>query len=112
MPQLVHRVDLRIAEDFAFKIGNTTHSFQLSASIDNVGNMINSSWGIQKLSCYQSSLTGTIAPLKYEGINDAGRPYFSMVKVDDAYPSQNYSKFFSDYGQCWKILFGIKYFFN
>ena len=108
----VHRVDLRIAEDFAFKIGSTTHTFQLSASIDNVGNMINSSWGIQKLSCYQADLTGTIASLKYEGINEAGRPFFSMVKVDDAYPTKNYTKFFSDYGQCWKILFGLKYFFN
>ena len=108
----VHRVDLRIAEDFAFKIGSTTHNFQISASIDNVGNMINSSWGIQKLSCYQSDLTGTIAPLKYEGINDAGRPFFSMVKVNDAYPTENYTKSFSDYGQCWKILFGLKYFFN
>ena len=108
----VHRVDLRIAEDFAFRIGGTTHNFQISASIDNVGNMINSSWGIQKLSCYQSDLTGTIAPLKYEGINEAGRPFFSMVKVNDAYPTENYTKSFSDYGQCWKILFGLKYFFN
>ena len=107
----VHRVDLRIAEDFAFKIGSTTHNFQLSASIDNVGNMINSSWGIQKLSCYQGSLTGTIAPLKYEGV-EGGVPTFSMVKVDDAYPTQNYTKTYKDYGQCWKILFGLKYFFN
>jgi len=76
-----------------------------------VGNMINSSWGIQKLSCYQGSLTGTIAPLKYEGV-EGGVPTFSMVKVDDAYPTQNYTKTYKDYGQCWKILFGLKYFFN
>ena len=35
-----------------------------------------------------------------------------MVKVNDAYPTENYTKSFSDYGQCWKILFGLKYFFN
>ena len=110
----VHRVDLRIAEDFAFRIGSTTHNFQISASIDNVGNMINSSWGLQKLSCYQSELTGTIAPLKYEGINEAGRPYFSMVvpKDMDQYPTENYTKTYSVYSQCWKVLFGLKYFFN
>ena len=38
--------------------------------------------------------------------------FFSMVKVNDAYPTENYTKSFSDYGQCWKILFGLKYFFN
>ena len=108
----LHRVDLRIAEDFAFKVGGTTHNFQLSASIDNVGNMINSSWGLPKLSGYQPKLNGTIAPLTYEGVNEAGRPIYSMVKVDDAYPTQNYTKTLKDYSYCWKILFGLKYFFN
>lgn len=109
----VHRIDIRIAEDFAFKIGKTTHNFQLSASIDNLTNMLNSSWGVQKLSCYQTSLTGTIAPLKYEGINaSTGYPTFSMNKVDGAYPTQNYTKHYENTAECWLVLFGIKYFFN
>ena len=108
----LHMVDLRIAEDFAFKVGNTTHNFQLSASIDNFGNLLNSSWGTRKMSVYQTSLSGTIAPLKYEGINGDGVPYFSMIKVGDAYPTQNYTQTYSVYSECWQILFGIKYFFN
>jgi len=109
----VHRVDLRIAEDFCFKIGNTTHNFQLSASIDNLTNLLNSNWGVQKLSCYQGSLTGTIAPLKYEGLDaSTGRPTFSMNKVDGAYPTQNYTKSYLNTGECWLVLFGIKYMFN
>lgn len=109
----VHRIDLRIAEDFCFKIGNTTHNFQLSASIDNLTNLINSNWGVQKLSCYQGSLTGTIAPLKYEGVDaTSGRPMFSMNKVDGAYPTQNYTKSYMNTSECWLVLFGIKYMFN
>ena len=108
----VHRVDLRIAEDFSFRVGQTRHNFQLSASIDNVGNMINSSWGVQKLSCYQGELTGTIAPLKYEGVNGHNEPVFSMVKVNGAYPTQNYTQFFKNTAECWQILFSLKYFFN
>ena len=108
----VHRIDLRIAEDFAFKVGNTTHNFQLSASIDNIGNMLNSSWGVQKLSCYQTSLTGTIAPLKYEGVGADNKPVFSMNKVGDAYPTQNYTKYYKNTSECWQILFSLKYFFN
>ena len=108
----VHRVDLRIAEDFSFKIGQTKHNFQLSASIDNIGNMINSSWGVQKLSCYQGSLTGTIAPLKYEGLNSANQPVFSMNKVGDAYPTENYTQYYKNTSECWHVLISLKYFFN
>jgi hypothetical protein len=108
----LHMIDLRIAEDFAFKIGNTLHTFQLNASIENLGNMLNSSWGTRKMSVYQSKLNGTIAPLKYEGLNDAGKPTFSMVKVDGDYPTQNYTKTLALPSECWRVLFGIKYFFN
>ena len=107
----IHRIDLRIAEDFCFKIGETKHNFQLAASIDNIGNLINSSWGVQKLSCYQTSLTGTISPLKYEGVQN-GKPAFSMVKVDNAYPTQNYTKYYKNTAECWMVLFSLKYFFN
>ena len=107
-----HRIDLRVAEDFAFKIGKTLHTFQISASIENFTNMLNSNWGTRKMSVYQTSPNGTIAPLKYEGLNDAGVPTFSMNKVDGAYPTQNYTKTYSVFSECWQLLFGIKYFFN
>jgi hypothetical protein len=45
MPWL-HRFDLAIYQDIAQKIGKTDHKLQLSANILNIGNMINSSWGI------------------------------------------------------------------
>jgi hypothetical protein len=37
---------LAIYQDIAQKIGKTDHKLQLSANILNIGNMINSSWGI------------------------------------------------------------------
>ena len=107
-----HRIDLRVAEDFGIKVGNSMHTLQVSASIENVANLLNSSWGTRKMSVYQTSPNGTIAPLKYEGLNADGKPYFSMVQVDKAYPTENYTKTYSLYSECWQILFGIKYFFN
>lgn len=44
----VHRFDLRITEDFSFKAGKTEHHFQLSLDFMNIGNMINSKWGVMK----------------------------------------------------------------
>ena len=108
----VHRIDLRIAEDFAFRIGNTKHNFQVSASLDNLLNLFNSSWGVQKLAYNQSTFTNTIAPLKYEYTNDAGEPVYSFNKVDGAYPTETYTNYYKNTSECWQILLGIKYFFN
>lgn len=110
-----HRIDLRIAEDFAFKIGNTMHNFQLSASIDNLTNLLNSNWGVRQMSCYQTSdpTAQVIAPLKYEGTAN-GQAVYSMVKPKgyDSYPTENYTNRYINVAECWTVLFGIKYFFN
>jgi hypothetical protein len=105
----VHRFDLRVAKDIKFRIGSTSHKFQLSASIDNIGNMFNSKWGVRKLDCYnKNSFTGVISPLAYDSATDS----FSFNKVGDAYPTETYSTYYKDAGECWKILLGLKYFFN
>ena len=109
----VHRFDLSIAKDFTFNIGSTKHNFQVSASIDNIGNMFNSSWGVHKLDCYsKGSNAGTISPLKYEGVDANNKPIFSMNKVDGAYPTETYTKYLNKTYECWLVLLGIKYFFN
>ena len=107
-----HRFDARIAEDFAFKIGKTKHNFQLSVSIDNIGNMINSSWGVTRWSCYTTSNgTFTNPVLKLSAVED-GTPVFSMNKVGDSYPTQTWNKYYKNPSECWQLLFGLKYYFN
>ena len=107
----VNRFDARIAEDFCFKIGKTTHNFELSVSADNIGNMINSSWGIPKWNCYESSTSYTIPVLKLDRVEN-NVPVYSMNKVDGAYPTETWTKYNTSYTNCWSLLFGIKYYFN
>ena len=105
----VHRFDLRVAKDIKFRIGSTSHKFQLSASIDNIGNMFNSKWGVRKLDCYnKNSFTGFISPLAYDSKTDS----FSFNKVGDAYPTETYSTYYKNSSECWRVLFGLKYYFN
>ncbi|WP_353779563.1 carboxypeptidase regulatory-like domain-containing protein [Winogradskyella sp. 3972H.M.0a.05] len=40
------RWDIKILQDFNFKVGKETHTLQLSADVLNVGNLINSDWGV------------------------------------------------------------------
>ena len=113
----VHNFDFRIAEDFSFKTGNQTHNFQVSASFENIGNMINSSWGVHKWSCYQTAYgTNNITPLSfdYDAYKASGKPAFYMTPVDGkcAMPTTTYSKSYVSPTECWQVLVGLKYFFN
>lgn len=71
----VHRFDLRITEDFSFKAGKTEHHFQLSLDFMNIGNMINSKWGVMK----NASSSNGCRILKYEGMDDNKTPIFSIL---------------------------------
>ncbi len=109
----VHFLDARIAKTFKKTIGNTTHNFELSVNFDNVLNMINSSWGLYKYSCY--GFTDAISPLKVDHFED-NTPVFSMnqVKVGDefVYPTETYTQYDDkSYSQCWALMFGLKYSF-
>ena len=110
----VDRFDLSIAKDFTFNIGRTKHNIQLNASIDNIGNMINSKWGVRYLDAYNTngSISSYISPLKYEDVDANNKPIFSMNKVKGEYPTQTYTQWVKLPSECWQLLIGIKYFFN
>ena len=107
-----HRFDARIAQDFAFKIGKTKHNFQFSVSIDNIGNMINSSWGVHRWSCYTTSSGTYVNPVLKLASVENGTPVFSMNQVDKAYPTETWNKYSTSPSECWQLLFGLKYYFN
>ena len=104
----VHRFDVRVAEDFSFRVGKTVQKFQASVDIINFGNMLNSEWGIPKINSVCNS--GRI--LNYEGRDAQNNPVFSMYKMSNGkYPTQTYDTNMS-YGNCWSLQVGLKYFFN
>ena len=104
----VNRFDFRWAHNFKFNVGKTTHNFQLTADVLNIGNMFNSTWGVYK----NNTISNNSRILKYEGMNAAGEPTFSLAKnANKDYVSQSYD-YFVDRTQCWQVQFGLKYLFN
>lgn len=107
----VHRFDFRLLDDFEFKIGKTKHNFQLSFDIMNIGNLINSKWGISKTNAISNY--GRI--LSYDGETTAANkdniPVFSMYKINGEYPTKTYETY-QNYAECWKLQVGIRYIFN
>jgi hypothetical protein len=106
-----HLLDARIAKTFKKTIGKTTHNFELSVNIDNLLNMINSSWGLYTYGIYGTMGAGAVTPLKVDHFED-NTPVFSMNKVDGEYPTQTYTRYNeTNYNQCWSLMFGLKYSF-
>ncbi len=105
----VHRFDLRFLQDFRIRSGNQTNTIQLSLDVLNVGNMINSKWGVVKN--MSGSNEGRI--LQYAGRDEANStvPVFEMRKVNGEYPTQTFTRNLN-VTQCWSLQIGIRYMFN
>ena len=103
----LHRVDMRFTTDFQFRVGATNHKMQAIFDFVNIGNLINSSWGIPK----SSNISNNGRILKYEGRDASNNPVFSMYKRDGQFLNKSYEKLDS-YTNCWKLQIGLKYYFN
>jgi hypothetical protein len=107
----VNRFDVKLTKDFYINVGKTKNTLQLTFDILNVGNLLNSSWGVTKNSVISNS--GRI--LNYAGKDANNRPSFTMNynTVDDA--PVPYNTTFSPYvnsSNCWQLQVGVRYVFN
>ena len=104
----VHKLDLKVVEDFAFRIGKTSHNFQVSLDLLNLGNLLNSNWGVNM----NNSICNGSAVLKYEGVNANNQPVFSFFKDKQGVAPNKTFDYYVNNTQCWQIQLGIKYLFN
>ncbi len=112
---MVHRFDLRFAQNFAVRAGKTTNTLQVSLDILNFGNLLKNTWGVNK-QMIPGANQGKI--LRYEGVNQDGIagtaddnvPYFSFFS-DEEVP-EIFTTYNDVTSQTWKLQFGIRYIFN
>ncbi|MEO8193079.1 MAG: carboxypeptidase regulatory-like domain-containing protein [Gemmatimonadales bacterium] len=94
-------VDMRILHDIGLNRSGTRHVFQISLDVLNVGNLVNSNWGVRKV----ASASAT-SPLTFVRFNAAGAPVFNFTG-----PTQTYV---DDPGLLsrWRAQLGLRYLFN
>ena len=93
-------VDLRILQEFGVGAGTTRHQFELSLDILNVGNLLNSSWGVRKV-----ANPAATSPLKLVGFS-GGAPVFNFTG-----PSTTFIDDPSLLSR-WQIQLGLRYLLN
>jgi hypothetical protein len=99
-----HRIDLRYSHDFKIKIGKSTNTLQLNVDIKNVGNIINSKWGVMQ-TWSQEANRGKI--LKLDRVENNVPVFKSNVGAG----AKTWS-YMTGISQCWYAQIGIKYMFN
>ena len=102
-----NRMDLRVTQDFSFKTGSQTHKFQISADIQNFGNLLSSHWGVYETNA--SCKNGAV--LHYAGKDANNVPTFTMNEYDGKLIKDSYTPLKSD-ANTWRLQLGLKYFFN
>ena len=108
-PPFVHRFDFRWAHDFVVRIGSYKHKLQLSADVQNIGNLFSSRWGVEK------TLTNTANGgqiLRLVKKDSDGVPVFAMNTNTDGSEITKTWDYNHSYGQCWRLQVGAKYYFN
>lgn len=105
----VHQFDLKLIQEFHIYAGKTKNTLQLSLDMFNIGNLLNSKWGVAKIPVNSGKI------LTYEGTDQNNVPQFSMLcqKTNDknTLPTESFS-FEKNSSNCWQIQFGVKYIFN
>jgi hypothetical protein len=94
-------IDLRVQQDIALVTGARAHGIQVSLDVMNLGNLLNSGWGVRKV----ASASAT-SPLTLVQFDPDGAPVFNFTGpaatfIDDPDPLSR-----------WRAQLGVKYLFR
>ncbi len=101
----LHRFDFRLTQDIMLTSLPDRHKLQITVDILNVGNLINSEWGVTE-SVWQSAL------LNYTGRNADNEPEYRLNTVSGTtgLPTETYRTVIN-IDQTWRAQVGIRYVF-
>lgn len=104
--RMSHVVDLKLAQDFSFNVGEKKHTIQISADIFNFTNLINKDWGRR----FFTSGFDTATLLNFEGFEaDGTTPTFTINdRIDGALNNIDDAGFQSSR---WQAQLGLRYSF-
>ncbi len=100
----VTKVDFRFAQDFFLNVNGKRNTLQFSVDVLNIGNLLNSEWGIRKT-------VNTRNPLSFAGYNAQGEPTFNFPLFGNAPLTKTYNNDIS-LNSRWQAQVGLRYSFN
>lgn len=108
----VNRFDFRWAHDFNLKVGKTFHKLQLSADIQNIGNLFSSHWGVEKGMSTTANGGQILRLTNGNDVKKGATPIYAFNKNTDGSAITKTWDYIHSTSQCWRLQVGVKYFFN
>ncbi|WP_316824157.1 TonB-dependent receptor [Pedobacter miscanthi] len=104
-----HQIDLRFSSTFGLNGKDKKHNLELSADIFNVGNLLNSSWGLKKL----VNSSALLIPVNLDKVQPNGTvmPSFQLATVGGKLVNETFRNDYS-INSTYLIQFGIRYTFD
>lgn len=110
----INRFDLKISQDFYANLGGRKYGVQVSLDMLNIGNLLNSAWGVYKtngLANYDN-----VRPLKYVGVSEDKRPIYQVNTNSPSNTSADFIKNSSwtadpTTSSTWGMMLGVKLMF-
>ncbi len=108
-------VNLNLSQDFMMMVKGSKNTLRLTADIFNLGNMLNSNWGL-----FKQSAVGARQPLSFKGMitdplsPNVGKPSFSFPYASGSSLtpiSQSYTVNTAQISR-WQLQIGLRYIFN
>ncbi|NER10195.1 Carboxypeptidase regulatory-like domain-containing protein [Muriicola jejuensis] len=101
----LNRYDLRITQDIKLT-DDDKNKIQLSLDFLNIGNMLNSEWGVPQFAFQRS-------PLSYRGRNASDEPIYRLNTIPGTtdFPTSTFRPSTS-IGDTWRLQVGVRYLFN
>jgi hypothetical protein len=94
-------VDLRIQQDVGLTAGGRQHGLQIELDVMNVGNLLNSNWGVRKIASPAAT-----SPLTLVRFDPDGVPVFNFTGPSETFIDD------PDLLSRWRAQIGVKYFFQ
>ena len=105
----VGQIDLKLIQDFNFKVAGKVNTIQVTFDIFNFGNMLNSKWGVQQSAIRNALLTA--GGYDNTGATATGKPRFTFPEFGGKALTTSYQNDFG-LGSRWSGQLGVRYIFN
>jgi len=101
---MVFRADFNFTQQLFTNIGGKRNTLEFRADVLNVGNLLNSAWGI-------GQFVTTTSPLVPAGTTSSGEPQFRLRNLGSQLITQSFQPSVG-VSDVWRAQFGLRYTFN
>ncbi|MCS6929821.1 MAG: carboxypeptidase-like regulatory domain-containing protein [Saprospiraceae bacterium] len=102
---MLHRFDLAVSRDFFITIGGKRNALQFRVDVFNVGNLINSNWGVGQ------RIVANV-PLTSRGVGPDGVPIYRVTSQLLSPTTRRTTDWSATINDVWNLQVGIRYTFN